>query len=188
MTRLPPVLSAIDLPLPELQASRLDGELFAVGAGFSPVDEIEGCAHRALALGTTLPDRMIAERRTAAWVWGAIGVAPSPPELCVAKGARLHVSGAGWTAVREVVIHPLDLTVLSGMRVTTPLRTAIDLARWTHRFDADDARTIRRLARFGEFGLADCVAALSRTRNLPGRRRTLERLRETIGAQPEFTR
>lgn len=188
MTRLPRVLSPADLPLPELHSARLDGEVFAVGACFSPIDEIEGCAHRALAIGAGLPGRAIVERRSAAWVWGAIGIAPVPPELCVAQGARLSLAGERWNAMREVVIQSPDVATIEGVRVTTPLRTAIDLARSPHRFDADDARAIRRLARTGGFGFADCIAAMSRTRNLPGRRAARERLRETIGAQPEFTR
>jgi hypothetical protein len=188
MTRLPRVLSGADLPLPELHAARLDGELYAVGACFSPVDEIEGCAHRALALGATLHPRIVAERRTAAWVWGASGTAQPALELCVGEGTRLHESEAGWGALREVVLLADDVTTIAGLQVTTPLRTAVDLARRADGFGADDALAISRLSRIGGFGLAECEASLTRTRNLPGRRPALRRLGEILDAQPEFTR
>lgn len=185
MTRLPCVLSPTDLPLPELLSARLDGELFAVGGCFSPVDEIEGSVHRALALTATSPKRVIAERGTAAWLWGALATAPVPHELCVPKGARRHVSG-DWHRVREVVIRPHELTTVAGMPVTTPLRTALDLARWSRWCDS---RVLRSLALTGGFTLAECVAELGRTRNLPGRRRALARVRAAIReTQPEFTR
>ena len=103
MPRLGPVLTAHDLPVPELMASRLDGELAMLDGAWTPVDEIEQPRHRALSLALRLPDRVIIEQRSAAWVWGALPTAPQQHQLCAATGARVR-PGEGWPAVREVVI------------------------------------------------------------------------------------
>ena len=71
MSRLPGVLFHSDLPEAELHAAKLDGELYPVDQCFSPIDTIEGRWNRARALLLTVPARLIAEQRTAAWIYGA---------------------------------------------------------------------------------------------------------------------
>lgn len=203
MPRLPPVLSASDLPVAELMAARLDGELFPVDDCFVPIDEIEGPAHRARALRAGLtdrtgadrmnPERLIAERRSAAWVWGALDLPPAVHELCVTVDSRVVHSAATWVAVREVVITPGEIAHSDGFPVTTAMRTAIDIARVGETFGDTDARTIGRLMAIGGFGAGDCLAEMDRRRNLPGKHRALLRLtrsegRAQRGDQPEFTR
>ena len=175
--RLPVVLSAADLPLAELLAARLDGELFRVDDCFAPVDEIEQPRHRAEALRAGLPERLIAEQHSAAWIWGALDTPPRRHELCVAMGARVSHVGVTRSSVREVVIEPWEIETVGGMRVTNPLRTVVDLARFSATFGDSEERISRWLALSSGFGFADCIDDLNRRRNLPNKRQAAERLR-----------
>jgi hypothetical protein len=179
--RLPPVLSGLDLPLAELHAARLDGEVFRVDDCFSPIDEIAQPAHRARALVTGVRDRLIAEQRSAAWVWGALSEPPTVHQFCVVLGARVTPPGISWMTVREVVLDASELVTLEGLQVTTPLRTAVDLARFTVEFGPAEGTMVTGLMRVGRFGLAECLDDMDRRRNLPNKRRAARFLRECVG-------
>lgn len=167
--RLPLVLSPFDLPTAELQAARLDGELFRIDDAYAPIDEIEQPTHRASSLKAGLPERLIAEQHTAAWVWGVLARPPLHHEFCVPHAARVRSPSGGWLRVREVVIQQSDITVLDGMPVTAPLRTAVDIARFSVHFGKAEAMIISELMqRFG-FTLADCQHHMNSRRNLPGK-------------------
>ncbi len=182
------VLSPADLPLAELTAVRLDGELYAIDGCFSPIDEPEDAARRALALAAGFPGRLIAEQRTAAWVHGVL---PSPPgrhQFCVDIASRARPPIDAHLLVREVVLGPGDLVHLGGMPVTSPLRTVADLARVSPGFGAAERSIVRGLMRLGGHTLADCAALLDRRRNLPGKRAALSRVRDALEeAQPAVT-
>ncbi|MBK4346765.1 type IV toxin-antitoxin system AbiEi family antitoxin [Lacisediminihabitans changchengi] len=179
--RLASVLSPADLPSAELQAARLDGELYRVDECFSPIDQPTGLHHRALALAAITPRRLIAELHSAAWVWGALDQPPSRHRLCADITARTRPP-IGPAILREVVVDATDVVTLGPLRITTPLRTAVDLAR----LDPEPHReVITRLFAIGGFGLADCEALIQRRRNLPDKRRALRRLQQ---AQPPVTR
>lgn len=177
--RLSPVLSGYDLPSPELQAARLDGELFAVDRCFSPIDEIEQREHRAAALAFILVPKLIAEQRTAAWIHGALDTPPAIHELCARTEARVRPGSMIGMTLREVVIDDQDLEFVGGLRLTTPLRTAIDIARFSHVFGTDERSIVARLMAIGEFGIEECIWMIDRRRNLPGKHAALERLRES---------
>jgi hypothetical protein len=170
--RLPPVLSVDDLPVPELRAARLDGELFAVGDCFSPVDEIEQPALRAAALHAGQSGRLIGELLSAAWVWGALDEPPQHLQFCVATGARVKHSAARWMTVREVIIDPDEIFDLDGRLVTTRQRTCIDLVRFSEKFDDREVAIVRRLGG----SLDEAARFISSRRNLPNKRRTIGRL------------
>lgn len=180
MPALPPVLDARDLPLPELMAAALDAELYRLGEAHCPIDEIETPALRLAAVLAGRPDRLIAELGTAAWVWSATPAAPAVVELCVDLRARARPIAARHASVREVVLADDDVREIGGRRVTTPLRTAIDLARARERFGDGDRDAVRGLAELAGFRLADCVAAMDARRNLPGKRRAIERLAAVV--------
>lgn len=173
--RLPSVLSTVDLPLPELIAARLDGEVFALDGCFCPVDEIEQPWHRARAVHMGLSERLIAEQFSAAWVWGAADRPPQVHQLCVTSDARVMHSPAPWISVREVVIEPPEIAVIAGLQVTTPLRTAVDIARFSPLFDDRDEDAVVRLMTLGGFDAADCIAEMERRRNLPQKRQAVDR-------------
>ena len=181
MTILPPVLHDADMPLAERMAARLDGELYAFGDGHCAIDEIEGPALRLRSvLGGRAP-RLIAELATAAWVWGARDSPPARLEFCVDLRARARPQTTPLMIVREVVLLPGDTAQLGESRVTIPLRTAVDLVRSRESFNDDDRDAVRRLAAIAGFAMPDCREFLDRSRNLPAKRRALERLRECLG-------
>lgn len=171
MSPLTSVLTHHDLPTPELMAARLDGELAAIDGAWTPVDVIHGPEHRALSIALRVPDRVIIEQASAAWVWGAVHTPPAQHQLCAATGARTRP--AGWPPVREVVIDDADIWTLGVARVTSPGRTAIDLARFA---DVFDAGTVTALLRIGNVTVDDCLASMEGRRNLPSKRRARARL------------
>jgi hypothetical protein len=180
MTVLPPVLDGAQLPLAERMAAALDGELYPLGDGHCAVDQLPTPAVRLAAVLIGRHERMIAELGTAAWVWGASDHEPAVPELCVDLRARARPPQARHASVREVVVMPGDLHVLGGRRVTTPLRTAVELARARELFGDGERDVVRQLARIGAFGVSDCLALMEARRNLPAKRRAAERLRAAL--------
>jgi hypothetical protein len=175
MARLQPVLTAHDLPVPELMAARLDGELAVLDGAWTPVDEIEQPRHRALSLALRLPDRVIIEQRSAAWVWGATLLPPNEHQLCAAIGARVR-PGAGWPPVREVVIDDDEIWTFGVAKVTCPMRTVIDLVRFADAFDDELAATVIALLDIGGLEIQQCLEAMEGRRNLPSKRRARARL------------
>ncbi|MGV8885280.1 MAG: hypothetical protein ACOH1T_06775 [Microbacteriaceae bacterium] len=169
MSRLSPVLSTADLPLAELHAARLDGELTALDACFIPVDVPATLALRAESLARQWPGRLIAEQHSAAWIWGAQLQPPVRHELCSSLGARARPADPLRVIAREVVINADEVVIIGNLRVTTPARTIADLARTTRPFTASDTLVIRALARIGGVTLHDCREALDRRRNLPNK-------------------
>ncbi len=100
------------------------------------VDSVE---LRAAALRLVVPETAVVTDRTAAWLHG-VDVLPrsavhEPPPLCVfgRTGSRLRRPGIA-SGIRELAED--DITSVRGVRVTTPLRTALDLGRSLWRFDA----------------------------------------------------
>jgi len=187
MPLLPPVLGPDDLPYAELMAAGLDGEVYALGAGHCPVDAIPTPSLRLAAALSGRSGRYIAELGTAAWVWGATPVMPFPFELCVEMRARARPAPTKQATVRELMLRADETCVIGERRVTTPMRTAIDLARVREKFEVADRQVIARLADLGGFTLAECLAAMNGRRNLPAKRRAAERLGRVLG-QPPLTR
>lgn len=176
MTRLGSVLSTADLPAAELAAARLDGELFGIGECFAPIDVVETPSHRAAAIAAVVPSRLIAEQRTAAWIWGAIDRVPDQHQFCASIGARVRPAARLRITVREVVIDDDSTTTVAGLLVTTILRTILDLSRFSEDWSAQDDRTIASLLHRGRLSVSDCIAELESRRNLPGKRRAVDRI------------
>jgi hypothetical protein len=174
--RLSPVLSATDFPAAELGALRLDGEAFRLDDCVAPIDEIPSPRLRAAVLAAELPHRFIAEQHSAAWVWGAVGEPPAFHEVCADIAARARPGFGTRLRVREVVILHDDIAEIAGARITTPLRTAIDLARFVSVWDDTEIAIVGRLMTIGGFTALDCARAMNRRRNLPGKHAALERL------------
>jgi len=170
------VLTTLDLPAAELGGMRLDGEVYPLAEAWCSIDVLETPAHRARAVRGLRSERLIAELGTAAWVWGATPVLPRLVEFCVDLGARARLHLSPLVRVRELVLDPGDRVELGGGAVTSRLRTAVDLARFRDELSDEDARSIAELARQGGFGLDDCRELMDRRRNLPEKRRALNRL------------
>lgn len=180
---LAPVLTADDLTWQELQAARLDGDVYDLGDGFCLVGEVEGPPHRARAVLAARSRRLIAELTTAAWIWGAH---PHPARLrfAVTPDARARLSPATGIAVREIVYTDGDLRDVDGFAVTSPIRTALDLARDDDIDDDDRNATVARLAAIATFGLDEAMAALRSRAGIPSRGIAEDRLRRAFGTTP----
>lgn len=174
--RLSPVLADADLSPVELQAARLDGEVYDLAGAYCLVGELEEPRHRARAVLGSRSPRLIAELGTAAWIWGA-AEQPDRLEFAVTPDARARVSPVHQIAVREIVYDADDLTSLDGCRVTTPLRTILDLARCVDRFDLT---IVTRLAAIGGLDLADCLASLESRAGIPLKVRARANLRRVL--------
>ncbi|MEP6842917.1 MAG: hypothetical protein ABJA11_05315 [Pseudolysinimonas sp.] len=177
---LPHVLTARDLPAPELGGMRLDGEVYALAEGWCAIDELESPAHRACAVRGERSERLIAELGTAAWVWGATPTLPQLVEFCVDLGARARLGISQLVRVRELVLDPGDRVDLGGASVTSRVRTVVDLARFREQLTDGDAASIVELSRQGGFGLAECHDLMDRRRNLPEKRRAVARLAQLL--------
>ncbi|OII26653.1 hypothetical protein BIV03_07640 [Curtobacterium sp. MCBA15_016] len=179
------LLTSDDWPEAELRAAVLDGELVAVGACWASPAEPQTPALRAAAAAWALRDaRLIASTRTAAWVWGAVSRAPAPLEACVPLRVRVHVDGA--LRVREVVITDEDVVVLDGLRVTTPLRTVVDLLRSPGDrpggFDPSDAEAVVGLLGIGAVSVDAVAGSLATLGTIPMVRQAERRLRAVLDA------
>ncbi|MCW4384325.1 hypothetical protein OH146_00900 [Salinibacterium sp. SYSU T00001] len=175
MPRLAPILTELDLPLPELHAARLDGEIYALGEGFASIDEFEQPHLRARSLASMIQPRIIAERATAAWIHGAIPRPPAIHELCVSLAARSRASASRRFVLREVVITPLEVQEIAGVAVTTPLRTAIDLIR-DENYGVESERIIRQLLADNRLEVSTLRSEIETRYKLAGKRRALERV------------
>lgn len=164
----------LDLPAPELAAAVLDGELYRLGDGYRPIDVRTDAAGRAAAVLAGLPTRVIAERASAAWIWGALLEQPAVRTCCVSLRERARPAPQPTLHVREVVVAPPELRRLRGRLVTSPRRTLVDLARWDGAWDPASAGALCRLDALDPAEVADSLRALPR---LPGGRRARVRLR-----------
>ncbi|THG33034.1 hypothetical protein [Naasia lichenicola] len=86
--RLSPVLTTRDLDIAELSSLRLLGVLRAVGESWVAAGEPLTLETRADVVAATLAPRLIADRWTAAWVWGATRVLQTPYDSCVCREPR----------------------------------------------------------------------------------------------------
>lgn len=171
---LPALLTPAHLPFAELQSAALDGDVFRVDRAFCSVAEFDVPWRRALALSEPFGEEFVVAGRSAAWVWGALALAPLTHDAYGETRKGSHDVPTGM-AVRAM--HPLDADLIDfgGVRVTTPLRTVVDLVRGDA-FEESDAGTVRFLADEHSVDRASCEAVMERHKNLPHKRRARQRL------------
>ncbi|GAA5197924.1 type IV toxin-antitoxin system AbiEi family antitoxin [Microbacterium jejuense] len=171
----------------ELTAACLDGHLVALGDAYIPADAVETAALRAGSLARVLGEALAATHLSAAWIHGAL---PQPPDRHTVQRAvarRLHVVPDRHVRYRDTAVPDEDLELLGGVRVTTPVRTLIDLARAT---DAAHGRATRLLAVAHPSAVAPAIARL-RDGSLPHKNRALELLADVVveaAGQEDVTR
>ena len=191
------MLGTDDLPLAELCAARIDGELFAIDEGWAPIDEPDLPSLRAAVVALRVSRSLIIERLSAAWVHDAVDSPPRTAQFCVPHGARIAAIADRRVAIREVVIADDEIVVLGGVRCTTPARTAFDLLRETSLPDADSERIVTRLLSSRPRLEARVRERFDRARRMPHRARALVRLDHAVeavlpdsapSAQPSLTR
>jgi hypothetical protein len=197
MARLPAVLGTDDLPLAELCAARIDGDLFAIDEAWAPIDEPDLPSLRAAVVALRVSRSLIIERLSAAWVHDAVDRPPRTAQFCVPHGSRIATIVDRRVAIREVVLTDDEFFELGGVRCTTPARTAFDLLREASLADADSERIVTRLIA-ARPRLEDQIRErFDRARRMPHRARALVRLDHAVEAvttssavppQPSLTR
>ena len=151
-----------------------DGHAIVTEGIVCTIDDLPGARLRLDAHLRTNQDNAVAIEESALWVLGAIPVAPR--QVCVAglEGTRLYV-GSGKAHVRELNLHRSDCLSFGNRLVTTPARTAADIARHS---PCDDAALadLTSLARQTGYTSQQALAILGRTVHLPFAQRARRRL------------
>ncbi len=120
--------------LAELHAMKLDGVLVPIiGHAFRSAAVQESPVLRATALQHHIPavlaTRAVLGQLSAAWVYGC---APPPEVIVLLQNHEVRSSSlppfSGCT-LRQVGLDPAEVQTMGGALVTTPLRTALDVAR-----------------------------------------------------------
>jgi hypothetical protein len=174
MTRLPDVLSVADLPIAELCAARMDGQVIVVDECFSPVDQPVGPSERAAALRAIAGSRAVAHGRSALWVHGLSDDPPAVHTVWVARQDRGTVRRTRRLLVRETRFLDGDLARIGRNLVVSPVRMVFDLVRDEVFGPAEAAALTLVVAAFG-LDPDVCLARIEAVPNLPGRRRALAR-------------
>lgn len=173
---LPRVLSAMDLPLAELCAARLDGEVYAIDDCFAPVDEVDQASLRASALSRIAPRRVIAERLTALWIYGVLPAPPARHTLCMASSTRARVPPSPRWLVRECSLRDEDVLLIGATPVVSPLHAAVDVLRTAERYCPEERRWVAELMAYGRFERRACDERLGSRPSAPGTLRAWQRL------------
>ena len=182
MAKLPAVLGTDDLPLAELCAARIDGDLYAIDEGWAPIDEPDLPGLRAAVIALRVSRSLIIERLSAAWVHDALDTPPRTAQFCVPHGSRIAAITDRRVTIREVVLTADEFVELGGVRCTTPARTAFDLLRETALPDAESERIVTRLLASRPRLEAQIRERLDRARRMPHRARALVRLDHAVEA------
>jgi hypothetical protein len=187
MALLQDFYSAVSLSVPssfsiaELSACTLDGEFALVDSGFVLSDSPDSAVMRARIVVSRVDARAVVASWSAAWVHGAIFNAPPRHTVALRDGLRLRLSPEHRYDIAQMAFEPQDVEGSLGAYVTTPLRTAIDLARFT----SEDPRlegalmTLLSMASATEEDVSD---VLERGNNLPYKQRAYRRLRAALAA------
>jgi hypothetical protein len=173
---LPRLLGASAFPLAELCAARLDGQLYRVGDLFATIDTADSSELRAEAFAAVSPSSVIADRGTSSWIHGARASPPTSLQVCVDHTRRGAAVGTIGLDVRQCALARGDIIRLGRARVTSPLRTAVDLLRAERRFNPVVALEVSALLRVAGASAADCRDRIRRHLHSPGTRRALVRL------------
>lgn len=141
------------------------------GVYFAPAKGASLTARAAVLSGLLPPEAVIA-RRTAAWIWGLDVLPPGMDETD--WPVDLITPEPSTPPTPDTVEVPPDHAIeKSGIRLTTPIRTALDCARWLPRLEA-----VAALDQFLRKGVStEAVTTMART--LPGYRGN-KKLREVI--------
>lgn len=113
----------------ELTAARLDGDLVEIGEAFMPADAVETRELRAASFRAVAGAHRAVTHASAAWVHGAIPEPPLVQTLQRAGRTRSAFPVDARIRFRDVALPASDIETISGVVVTTPVRTLVDLVR-----------------------------------------------------------
>lgn len=165
----------------ELQAMRLDGLVrLVIGNSYLRSDFREDAATRSQAAARSVPHsirpRVALGRSCAAWIYGC---APPPALISLVTDHRRRTTALPPftpAVMHQVALGPFDVNLVGGVSVTTPLRTAMDIA--VHGEDRDAVSILRAIGEARELAcpLRLVEAALVTASRVPGKTRALTRL------------
>ena len=166
---------------PELQSMAGDGVLSQFHQhGYALPDVAASPQMRARAAANAVPaairQRVVAGRMTAAWIYGC---ASEPDRLALLVDAKRRISSLRSTrgcTLHEVRLGPFDVVSLGGLMVSSPLRTALDIA-----LHVDAQRALPALEALlsrpeKDVRLRLLVLAIESTPRVPHKRSALEKL------------
>ena len=162
------------LSLTELSAARLDGDLVELGNGYTPADTVETMALRAGSLAPLAGITLALTHTSAAWVYGVFNEPPTPHHLQRAVPHRITHVIDGQICYHDSALPSGDQVLIGGVRVSTAIRTLVDLARSP---DPDVHAATEELAALLPPGIT--AAALNRvlfSKRFSGKRAALQRL------------
>ena len=173
---------------PELQAMASDGvltQLYQRGylpPGTRPTPQLRARAASVL-ISPAIRQRVVAGRMTAAWIYGC---AAEPDRLAMLVDANRRISSLRSTrgcTFHEVRLGPFDVVSLGGLMVSSPLRTAVDVA--LHVESGRAVPALRALLGKPELGLRLrlLMHAVEATPGMPYRKAALAKL-EQLRAGP----
>jgi len=176
---------------PELQSMAADGvltQLYQHGytvPGTAPSPQLRA---RAAACGVPAPvrRRVVAGRMTAAWIYGCAG---EPDRLALLVDAKRRISSLRSTrgcTLHEVRLGPFDVVSLGGLMVSSPLRTALDIALHVEAERAIPALRLLLSKPELDVRLRLLVLAVEATPRLPHKHAALEKL--SVLAPPAVAR
>ncbi|MHA7277140.1 hypothetical protein ACX80O_11540 [Arthrobacter sp. Hz1] len=169
----------------ELQAMCNDGLLHRVcGESYARadlhLDPVSRAQSAILCVPEPLRPKVALARQSAAWVYGCASL-PGTVNLVTDHRRRTTALPPFSDALmHQVALGPRDVRVLGGVGVTSPLRTALDVA--VHGHESWALPSLIRLATQPSLGcdLVLVVRALEATRRVPGKNRALARLQTAM--------
>lgn len=179
MKLLPDLLTHPDFNIAELSACSLDGEVMAIGATYIVNDMPADKLFRSRIVGLSVDHRCVAASWSAAWVHGALAFPPRLHTVALRDGLRLRFDPAKRYNIAQMSYDVSDVEGTPGAYVTTALRTAVDLARFTTH-DARLTPALTFLLRLAMAGEGDVREILERAQHLPHKKRAYRRLGEAL--------
>ena len=124
-----PLRAGPALPLATLDAMRLEGLVVHVaGPVYLPVDAVGHIAARRAALQVLVPAGAVVGLLAAAWAHG-VTTDPDPVDVLVRRAAGGPGRVVGGVRRREIAVPDDEVLDAGRVRLTTPARTAADVAR-----------------------------------------------------------
>jgi hypothetical protein len=175
---------------PELQAMASDGvltQLYQRGylpPGTRSTPQLRARA-AACAIPVTIRQRIVAGRMTAAWIYGC---AREPDRLALLVDANRRISSLRSTrgcTFHEVRLGPFDVVSLGGLMVSSPLRTALDIALHVEAEQALPALAALLAKPELDVRLRLLRLAVEASPRVPHKKAALEKLAALLPASPE---
>ena len=173
------VAYAGDFTIAELSACALDGDVSRVDFAYVLSDCPEDVSSRARIILSRVDERCVVASWSAAWVHNAILCTPEQHTVALRGGLRLRLASDLRYDIAQMSFEATDVMGTLGAFVTTPLRTAIDLAR----FVSSDRRlqgALMVLLRAAKANNDDVRNVLERGKNLPYKQRAYRRLNAAL--------